>query len=424
MMSLLEKRSSMRSALASAVVCLSLGASALAQTNWSMDGTSVLAGEYNSPPAICTVAPPPYAVMPVPPVPGCLPLSPFGFCAGGIAVDNNGNALSGGTAYPALVASDGNVILMTRTDGTPIASWFVAASLPGFFVAGLAYDSAGDVIWVTDGIYVAALGLAPGCGVMPVLVPPFALGVVAPVCGIAWDPCSGTLWTIEPGLGEVEHWRVTGAPLGFFSVSPPLSIWLSGIAVNVTNGNIQVSDDTSVAEFTPGGVLAAPGAFYLTSNPFPIPAWGASVYRGLGFSLRPQNFGLGFSPIGPAPRIHSGGGYAFAGNATFTISETGAAGGATSLLLYGIKRACPPLPVAGCPPGTGLFLAAGFSKISTGIVPATGTVTLGAPLPSASGCGIPVGIPLFMQFVNFGGPLLPPGKVELTDALSFTIGAL
>jgi hypothetical protein len=29
-----------------------------------------------------------------------------------------------------------------------------------------------------------------------------------------------------------------------------------------------------------------------------------------------------------------------------------------------------------------------------------------------------------MQFVNFGGPLLPPGKVELTDALSFTIGAL
>src|SRR5262249_11853035 len=152
--------------------------------------------------------------------------------------------------------------------------------------------------------------------------------------------------------------------LGFFSASPPLSTSLSGIDVNVTNGNIQVSDGKSVAEFTPVGALAAPGAFYLTSNPFPIPPWGLSVFRGLGFSLRPQNYGVGFSPLGVPPKISSGGGYPFAGNAGFTITETGAAGGATALLLYGVKRSCPPLPVAGCPPGTGLFLALGFSKVS------------------------------------------------------------
>src|SRR5262245_44066852 len=100
-------------AVAAALVgWLSLGATALAQTNWKVESATVLAGEYNSPPLICTLLPPPYAVLPLPNIPACPALAPFGFCAGGIAVDNDGNFLSGGTGAPALFSSDGNVILM------------------------------------------------------------------------------------------------------------------------------------------------------------------------------------------------------------------------------------------------------------------------------------------------------------------------
>ncbi|MFO0981330.1 MAG: hypothetical protein U1E76_06165 [Planctomycetota bacterium] len=399
----------------------------LAQTNWSIEGSKPSYGEYNAP--ACLVAPPPpYAVNP-PPVPGggCPTFGmfpPLSCRGGGTGVDNNGNFLSGGPAFPVVINTDGFTITMSTPAGAYVNSWPVppGAILPGP-ISGLDYNSATDVIWISDGFFCAGLGLVPGCPIPPIAFPPFPIPSCsgAPTCGLGYSPCTGTLWSCDVA-GVVTNFTTAGGFLSCFLASPPLAPILTGLTVNSTNGNIQVTDGFLVAEFTPAGALAVPGAFYLAANPYPIPLWAAPV-DGLGFSLRPQNYGVGCSPIGPPPTIMFGGGYPFAGNGGFTVGETGAAPGAMAFLIFSLTRACPPLPIAGCP-GTGLWIAPPFGGILfVGIVGGGGTVVVPAPIPGAGACGPPVGVPIYLQFVNKGGPI-PPGKVQLTDALSFTIGAI
>ena len=90
---------------------------------------------------------------------------------------------------------------------------------------------------------------------------------------------------------------------------------------------------------------------------------GRAPVNGLGFSLRPQPYGIGCSPIGPPPTVMFGGGYPFAGNAGFTVGETGAAVGSMAFLISSFTRACPPLPIAGCG-GSGLWVAPPFIGIT------------------------------------------------------------
>ncbi|MFO0980270.1 MAG: hypothetical protein U1E76_00765 [Planctomycetota bacterium] len=146
---------------------LATAAVTLGQTNWSIEGTIPSYGEYNAP--ACVVAPPPpYAVNP-PPVPGggcptLLPFPPLSCRGGGTGVDNNGNFLSGGAAFPVIVNTDGFTITMSTPAGAYVNSWPVppGAILPGL-ITGLDYNSAADIIWITDGLLCAGLGLAPGC---------------------------------------------------------------------------------------------------------------------------------------------------------------------------------------------------------------------------------------------------------------------
>ncbi|MEW6741506.1 MAG: hypothetical protein AB1486_02005 [Planctomycetota bacterium] len=412
----------MKKTLLSAIVILAAlcGSSASAQTNWAIEGTVPSYGEFNAP-APCPTAPLPYNVNPSPtPSPGCpgnVPFPPNQCRLGGSAVDNDGNPFSGGPSVPAMVHTDGFTIEMTDYAGSFILSMPVVPGsiLPAGPISGLGYDSKADIIWITDGLFAAGVGLTP-CGAPPVIFPAFILPLVGGTTagGLGWDPCTGTLWFSECG-GMIVNCTVGGALLSSFAAIP-LGVPVTGLDVNTTNGNIQATDGVLVAEFTSTGVLAAPGAFYLAANPFPVPIWGGPI-DGLGFSLRPQTYGAS-CPAG-GPTIGWAGGYPWAGNFGFKLLETGATPGRTAFLLLSLRRACPPLPLGGCGAGTGLWLLPPFlAIINAGIIPGSGSVTVPLPLPGPSSgpCSLPVGIGIYGQFINAGGGL------EATDAISFTIG--
>ena len=397
--------------------------SASAQTNWGIEGTVPAYGEFNTPPPACGAGTPPYITYPSPaPTPGCPPMTPFPpqncQVGGGSAVDNDGNAFSGGAAFPAFLHTDGFTIEMTDYVGTYILSMAIptGAILPGI-LTGLAMDSLTDTVWITDGVFCAAVGLV-SCGVPPIIVPAFPLPGGPSVSGLGWDPCTGTLWFCDCG-GRVANCDTSGGFITGFSGSPPLGLPLTGLSVNVTNGNIVITDGLAYAELTPTGALAPTGPFYLDANPAGVPVWGGGIaIDGLGFSLRPQRYGTacGATP----PSIGWTGGYPFAGNFGFTVTQTGATPGLSANLCLSFFRSCPALPFGGCPPGSGFWLMPPFiGCFGAGVVPGTGSVSFPLPLPPAGGCTLPVGLPIYAQFVNFGG-----GVVEASDALSFTIGEL
>jgi hypothetical protein len=395
---------------------------ASAQTTWSIEGSFPSMGEFNAPPIMCISVPPPYNLFmaPVPPS-GCPGLNPFptGDCRlGGSAFDDNGNVFSGGSAFPAMFHTDGAVVEMQD----PATGAFILDMLVGGFVlpgpvSGLGYDSLNDVCWVTDGVYCAGVGLAY-CAVPPTLFGPFPLPLVggALASGLDWDPCTGTLWFCDCA-GNVVNCDTSGALISFFSTTLPGGNMFTGLDVNVTNGNLQVTEGFFLGEYTPSGILASPGAFYLQSNPYNIPNW-TNVVNGLGFSLRPQVYGR---PCPPASTlsIGYGGGYPYAGNGGFTITQTGATPGAQAYFIYGFNEACPPVPFAGCE----LWVFPFFGPTPIGTIPASGSFTLPASLPpSSGGCSVPVGVSLRVQFINVIS--WSPFVIETSDALSFTIGEL
>ncbi len=413
----------LRSFALAALICFLLIPAAFAQTTWSVEGSNPSYGEYNAADPLCLPGGLPYAIFlpPVPP-PGCPPMGSFppGECRiGGTAFDDDGNVVSGGTAFPAMLHSDGKIVEMTD----PATGAFILDMCVGGFVvpgtvSGLGYDSANDICWVTDGLYCAGVSLA-NCAIPPTVVGPFMLPLVggAPASGLDWDPCTGTLWFCDCA-GHVVNCDTAGTLISFFSTQLPGGIEFTGLDVNVTNGNIQLTEGATVGEFTPAGPLAAPGAFYLKSNPYALPIWADKV-NGLGFSLRPQKDGEACPPGGPS--IGYSGGYPFAGNAGFNIFQTGATPGAQAYIIYGTQEACPALPIGGCP-GGGVWIFP-FTLLSLGAVPAAGTVNLPVNIPpSGGGCGFPVGVPLRVQFINVIS--LSPLVLEVSDALSFTIGGV
>jgi hypothetical protein len=392
-----------------------------AQTFFSIEGTAASTGQYNMPPPPCggVLVPPIFPVGGLP----CPPVAPFppAACLGGTSVDQDGNPLSGGPGFPVVVNSDGIMLEMMTPAGAPLGSAPVGAGavLPGL-VSGVGCDSLFDIYYITDGFFVAGVGVPPAgavCGPPPVIVPPFPLVIAGgPACGLAYDPCTATLWTCDAG-GFVTNYTLAGAALVTFPV-PVLAPPLTGISVNLTNGNVQVTDGFMLAEYTPAGLLAPPAGHYLSLNPAPIPLWAAPV-DGLGFALAPVNYGGSCSNTGFLPTIFSAGGYSYAGNPAFTIAEAGASPGAMSFLLVGFAAACPPLAFSGCT----LWVAPPFlGIIATGPTNAAGGVRLTAPLPmGAPGpCAPPVGASVFLQFINFPGP----GLIETTDGLTFTIGGI
>lgn len=411
------------------VFCTSV---ALGQTNWAIEGSGPLFGEFNAPPVACGFPPTLFSLF-TPPTPtgGCPPLSPFPFTCdlGGTAFDNDGNFLSGGTAFPAMLHTDGRVVEMVdAATGAYINSWIVGGvSLPGV-ISGLGYDSTADIIWVTNGIDCIGLGLSGSCTApLPVVVPIFPLPVIsgAFASGLDYDPCTGTLWFCDCG-GIVVNCTIGGVYLSHFSAAGPIGSMLTGLTVNTatvpvagSSPNIQVTDGALVAEFTPGGALAAPVTHYLAANPFPIvPLFGLPV-GGLGFTLRPIRYGKGCpSPSGSTPSIGYKGGYPYVGNAGFKITMTGATPGTLSYIVANVAPSCTPASLPGCP-GSLWIAFPWLLIIPLGPVPAAGYKEVPAPIPASPPCGPNVGVPVYCQFINvLPGPVI----VEMTDALAFTIG--
>jgi hypothetical protein len=403
---------------------------AFCQTDWAVEGSGPMFGEFNSP--LC----PPYT-MPInlftapAPMLGCPPLIPFQYSCdlGGSASDNDGNPLSGGPAFPAMLHTDGKTVEMVdAATGAFLGSWNVGGVfLPGP-ICGLGYDSTADIIWATDGGYFIGLNLPPSCTAPPTVFSgptPVPLIYGGWATGLDWDPCSGTLWYCDC-VGAVVNMTTGGVPISGFLTGPALPAQLMGLTVNTaavpvagSSPHLQVTNGTDVAEFTASGVLASTGPFYLASNPFPVPALGAQPVSGLAFSLKPNIYGKPCpSPTG-VPRIGWTGGYPFVGNAGFTVTMTGATPGTFAYLVVNIASVCPPLNLPGCP-GSVWVAFPWLLTIPIGVVPATGTLSVPAPIPaSAVPCGPNVGVPVFCQFINvFPGPVV----WETSDALSFTIG--
>lgn len=402
------------------LIAAAMSGLSLAQTTWSIEGLVPSLGEYNSPPP-CGLVPPYTALLPsVTPCQGLTAFPNLSCQVGGNAVDNDGNYLSGGPSFPVIVACDGFELVMTTDTGVFLSSAFVSPLLPAGLISGVAQDSVADITYLTDGNFVIGLYPPPGppgCGPPAVAVPPFPLQLPLgwpPVCGLAFDPCTGTLWTCDSS-GFVGNYTTSGSFLpGSFVLSFLLPPPHTGITVNTTNGHLQVTNGYSVIEVTPAGALAAPGAFYLSANPYPIPSWGGGGADGLGFSLRPIRFGVGCPPPSP-PSIDFAGGYPYAGNSGFTVFESGATPGKVAFLLVSFGYSCPQLPFGGCSPGFAVSLP-WYTLISVGLIPASGGVAVTLPIPPPSGpCGLPVGASLFMQFVN-------AGPFEMTGGLGFTIG--
>ncbi|MFH1998840.1 MAG: hypothetical protein ABIK28_04120, partial [Planctomycetota bacterium] len=385
----------------------------------------------------CVSLLPPYAVYPAPiPFPGCPSIFPFTttWDSGGTAFDNDGNFLSGGTAFPVMFQTDGRVLEMVDpVTGAFIISWPVGNGLvvPGP-ISGLGYDSTADVIWITDGHFCAGLGLSPSCTIpLPVIVPAFPLPTTppgtVPATGLDYDPCSGTVWYCD-FAGNVVNCTTAGVFLSSFIAMPFLTQGLTGLTVNTATPpvpgfmpNVQVTDGFSFAEFRSNGALAASGPFYRTTNPYPLPVFGFAPVSGLGFTLRPNYYGKGCpASSGLTPSIGWAGGYPYINNAGFQITLTNATPGSFAYLVVNTSMACPPLPLLGCP--FAVWVTFPWTLLlPVGAVPASGNLTVAAPMPaSPTPCSANVGLPIFCQFitVNLPGPTL----AGTTEGLAFTIG--
>ena len=164
--------------VAAFAVAVAFASAPLAQTLYTFDGVAVdeIAGPPGGPcgypngPLVGTF--PSFVPFPCPTA-GPVVVGP---CFGGVAV----NKLT-----DTVWVSDGFVITEYGPGGAPITSFSIGAVLPAGPVAGMGWDSAGGILWLTDGFF--AVGVVPppppGCGALPgVVIPPFPLGafLVAP----------------------------------------------------------------------------------------------------------------------------------------------------------------------------------------------------------------------------------------------------
>lgn len=175
------------------------------------------------------MVPLPFPLPPAFPGPGAVVVPP-----GGLAV----NSMTGRIYYsngPMIAASPDVRIPGTFAPPTPP---FPSPPFPpppplvvAPFVSGMAVDPVAGLLWLTNGITVQAVFLAP-LPAIAIAVPPFvpALPPGAPFSGLEWDGITGTLW-LNTMVGMV--WQIT--PAGVLAGGPfPPPIALPGIATGLT----------------------------------------------------------------------------------------------------------------------------------------------------------------------------------------------
>jgi len=404
--------------IGAALVAATLAAPpAAAQSLYLMDGAAggLSVTEITGPPAGPCAYPNgpvvsgfPYAIAGVCPTPGPA-LGPF---LGDVAVDK---------VLDEVYVTDGVAIARYSAAGALLSGFGVPAVLGMGPLTGLGFDSAGGILWITDGVMIAGLlPTVPGaCGAPGIAFPAFpAPAAAAPVTDVSWDPSTGFLFTCDaagfiaavvPGGGlAIAPYPAGGA--GFCPLGP-----LTGIAVNTASvgalaaPTLYVTDGLLVSHEVVGGG-PAPASFYTPVPCFPNPT---PFSQGLAFAARPITYGKGGDPTGLVPPSIGALGQSILPNPGFAVTLTGAVPASSAFLVVGTGAACPPLGLGGNPWLVIPFIAT-LGPIPTGAI---GAVTLPAPLPAPG--ALPPGFGLFMQWVvskSTGGFQVSEG-LELTTAL-------
>ncbi|MEM7308178.1 MAG: hypothetical protein AAF682_15975 [Planctomycetota bacterium] len=315
-----------------------------------------------------------------------LPDFPFG-PEGDIAVDQV-NDLT--------YVSDGNLIVSFRGDGDYVGSFFAPLA-----VAGMGFDSASGLLWLTDGVVFGSVVPPAGClapppGFVSLAGVPIGAGLFGgPLFDLDWDAGSGTLFGCDDS-GIVGNFDPGGAPgpFGFFDMSTsfcPIGPILTGIAVDNTQpgaGVVYVTDGFRLAYLElPLGFPAATG-FYTTSNCYSIVGVTPTPLSGLAFAARTLRFGAGTSTGGSVP-FASGVGQSYYANPTYGNLLFGEPSASTFLLVSVAGPACPAIPIF----GLNLLLQGPFPPSPpTPNIPASGALSVAFPLPGALLPGTGVGL--------------------------------
>ena len=385
-----------------------------AQSVYGLDGGAATVLEMTGPPAACGYPTGPllsaFPILagfgcplpgPVPPPPGIL---------GDLAVNKATDTIwvTDGLAIGEYVASGPAL-------GTPITGF---VPLPfGGLITGLGFDSAGGLLWMTDGVLAQAVipPPPPGCpGVGVVAIPPFPLPVAGPATDIEWDPLSGTLWVCDIA-GMVTNVMIGGGlgPFGAFPAAPgPCGLMpvLQGLALDNVGTTLfgiptmYVTDGFMVAYMFLGGIPAPP-TFYTPAPCFPT----MGPMNGLALAARALPYGAGADNSGaPAPFAGSIG-QTISPNPAFTVTLSGSVPGSLAFLYLSTTGFyCPPPVILGLPVLIDLSLPPtllGFAPVG-----ALGTATFTTAIPP----GFPPGVAGWLQWVA----KTPLPSLQVSDALA------
>ncbi|MHC5210915.1 MAG: hypothetical protein ACYTG2_09380 [Planctomycetota bacterium] len=416
-----------------------------AQTLYGVEGGTATLWELTSAPGGVCGAPNPvftpcgYSAPPPCPGPVVPAFAPPPSLLGDVAVDSVGDTvfLTDGIFIEQYV---GDAACGVPPPCTPIQSFPMPTAYGLGPLTGMGMDELGTytggvpTLWVTDGLFIAGIGVPVACGVPPLLCGPFfvATPVGAPLTDITWDPnpnitgTVGTLWVCD-AAGLVHGIPVPVPCPGpgvavspFISFVPPscgLGVPLTGIAYDLATpgvrsqrGHLYVTDGFTVEYVDVFGGPAAP-QFYtpMPCNPTPAPLNGLA-YASHGITYGFPRFSAGIGSFGQSTTP----------SGTFGLEWTGQPAGTTLVVLLvnfqspvGLGYACPPIPGAGTlfwvDPGRPTTLLLFLPPGGPGCNP------LPAPLPA----GVPLGLKIYCQFFFRS----TSATLDATEGLAFTITA-
>ncbi|MEO0649820.1 MAG: hypothetical protein AAFZ65_03990 [Planctomycetota bacterium] len=386
-----------------------LASESSAQTLITVDpGSGAVAFELNANASAFCLAP-----LPLPFVQRDFPLAP-GLCPlpGPLAPPFEG------TAYDAmsngLLVSDGTLLAeYNATNGGFRRSWMFAGPS-----AGLGFDSAGRVLWTTNGTnevqaYALPTGGACGLGIAPFASFTLPAGSPPPTA-IDWDPLGGFLWV---GFvdGSVQDFLPAGGPGplgGVRKAVTGLACTTAGAPIDALTvdrgspvpGHLFVSDTAHVIAVDANPAVPLPYASFAFSLPCFSP--GPPVH-GLTHVAHGARYGGSSPALGPIARSI---GSSALGSSSLQQNVDNAPAGGLAFPYLSLGPACPPIAVGGVDlfidPGLAILLGAGPLP-----VPGSGTATLATPVPF----GLPPGFEFFVQWVTIS----PLGAVGGSDALVY-----
>jgi hypothetical protein len=367
-----------------AIAAALAAASAFGQTLVGLEGPTALVDEFSGPAAgPCGYPGGPLLSSWAAGGAACPGIGPAGAFLGDVAVDKATNRI---------FVTDGLVVAVHRALGAFEGSFPAPAGLGP--LTGLGFDSAGNVLWATDGAIVVGLGPFPTpvpCGFIPaVAVAPFPVPFAGALAtDVDWDTATGTLFVCDTA-GVVTNLTAAGAAGPFGPFPAPAACVpgaLVGIAVDSTfaaGTKLFVSNGVTIAGVLPGGA-AAPPTFAFPVPCFPVPA----AVDGIALAAHGVRYGASSGP-GGAPKIGSLGQSTVPGP-SFRIEVTGAPAGDLAFLSLSFGALCPALPALGA---TLLIAPGGPSPVAGAVVPASGHMLVPTPIPGFA----PIGVEAFAQW--------------------------